>query len=88
VSGLTLPPAEPPHDDLADVLEQLEAARQQLADAHDSVARIADAHAGVATDHARRYWQIEARAAELRSELWSLAIGELTDRARALGAHL
>jgi hypothetical protein len=97
VSGLQLPPAEPPAEDVADVLDQLTAARQQLADAHDVVARIADnAATGDVerqlpvwrTEHAERYWLIEARAAELRCELWSLAIAELTDRARALGAHL
>jgi hypothetical protein len=91
VSGLTLPPALPPAEEVAAVLEQLREARRQLHEADTVVARVGqnvrDAHQEGADRNpiTAAYWRYEVEVAKLRAARWALHVHQLEEQARALG---
>ena len=79
MSGLQLPPAEPPADDVARVLEQLRNARRELTDAQRIVTML------TADPLAQPRGGIELQVATRRVELWRAQVITTERRARALG---
>lgn len=83
--ALAMPPAVAPPDDVAELLDQLRAARAELTDAGRIVHMLAEPAAGEQHDHiARRRRWIEQQAAERRCELWALEIAQTEARLRGL----
>lgn len=87
MSGLNLPPAEPPDDDVADVQELLQRARLCRGDADHTLGHLMDAlrHQEGMTAPARMYLDLERVVAEHRLFLWGQVVGVLEQQARSLG---
>jgi hypothetical protein len=89
VSGLALPPAEPPAASVVDVLEQLRVFREHRDDAgrqlHMIQQAIREHDAEQLPTGTLTYYRIEARVARNRLMLWTREVRALERRARALG---
>lgn len=96
--SLQMPPAEPPADDVAELLEHIAAIRQELADAerqrallHVAAADVEENLAGLSDlavwRHGLRYG-LELRLAGERVEWWQLELQMATRRAHARGIVL
>jgi hypothetical protein len=85
-----LPVGEPPADDVAALLDALRWARDELAYAHEVVARLASMAAAdeQAGEYAEARWAIEQAVAAKRAELWAPRVAQLVARARALGVDV
>lgn len=84
MSGLHLPPAEPPDEDEARLLEALGTSRYELAEAENVRARLADELAATPPDMPDRAarLRIEAAVAGNRITLWRDVVNELERRLR------
>lgn len=87
MSTAHLPPAEPPADDVHQVLELLDAARFYLRDAERMVAMLGIDEDDVAQlgPVAQLYRRTELAAAEHRVELYRCEVDALMDRAQLMG---
>jgi hypothetical protein len=87
VSGLALPPAEPPQESIRALLERLRTAQQHLDDAERQEHMIDQALADVETLEAAgaMYFRIERRVARNRTLLWTREVRALQRRGRAMG---
>jgi hypothetical protein len=86
VTGVVLPLPEPPDHQLAEVLELMEFARGELAEAHRVVTMLAsDDWQVLPWLELRR--RIESTVAEHRAELWTAKLAELAERERQLRAQ-
>jgi hypothetical protein len=87
VTGLVLPLPEPPDEQLAAVLELMEFARSELAEAHRVITMLAsDDWQALPWAEMRR--RIESTVAEHRAELWAAQLAQLADREQKLrGLH-
>jgi hypothetical protein len=90
VSGLSLPAAQPPAENVASVLERLTSAREQLADAQrqEHMLDTAMRDHGPLTISSAQYFRIERRVARNRVVLWTRTVRDLERRGRALGLSL
>jgi hypothetical protein len=92
VSGLTLPPALPPAEEVAAVLDELREARRQAYEAAMIVARVGQSARDAQEQGATRnpvtaaYWRYENEVAELRATRWAIHVRKLENKARSLGA--
>lgn len=85
MSAAQLPPAEPPADDVATVLEKLRYARAELREAERVLAMLAILGD---VDNPASYTvhlEVEGHTAERRIELWRAVVARLEEQARALG---
>lgn len=80
-------PGEPPADDVAEVLEQLRQAREELTDAGRIVhmLRVADADDAEMVGHRLRRHLYEVIVATRRVELWAGSVAQLERKARGMG---
>jgi hypothetical protein len=87
VSGLALPPAQPPAEDVAAVIDRLRSSRDQLNEARRQEAVLDQALADHRGQSAASldYFRVERRVARNRTMLWTRQVRELEKRARALG---
>lgn len=86
MSGLAMPPAEPPADDVADLQDRLTAARMYRNDASRLLALLRrELGADVDLAERRTYLGIEVDLAERRVARWDEHVDRLAARARALG---
>ena len=89
MSGLALPPAEPPAENVVDVLEQLRVFREHRDDAGRQLHMLAEAlrehDAAQLPTGSRTYYRIEARVARNRLMLWTREVRALERRARMMG---
>ena len=87
MSGLVLPPPEPPADDVDQVVELLRVARQQLEDVGQRLMRInAWFERGVALGYRDlMVTRVLVNTREREAELWAAEVAALEARARSLG---
>lgn len=87
MSTAHLPPAEPPADDVHQVLELLDAARLYLRDAERMAAMLEMAEDDVEQlgPVAQLYRRTELAAAGIRVDLWRAEVDALMDRAQLMG---
>lgn len=90
MSGLSLPPAEPPKESIRSLLELLGSARDHLLDAQRQLAMIETARNDVETLTTTSvvYFGIERRVAKNRVVLWTREVRRLELRGRKLGLSL
>jgi hypothetical protein len=90
VSGLSMPPANPPADNIVALLERLQAAKEHLIDAQRQASMIDVARADVETltPATAAYFGIERKVARNRVVLWTREVRELERRGRAMGLQL
>lgn len=89
MSGLALPPAQPPASNVVDVLEQLSAFRAHRDDAgrqlHLLTATLKEHDPAQLPIGSLTYYRIEARVARNRLMLWTREVRALERRARLMG---
>jgi Holliday junction resolvase len=86
VTGVVLPLPEPPDHELDQVLELIEFARSELAEAHRTVTMLtSDDWQVLPWAEMRR--RIEASVAERRAELWAEQLAKLAEREQQLRAR-
>lgn len=90
MTGLPLPPAEPPAENIAGLLERLRTAREHLVDARRQVAMVETALGDVETltPTTVMYFRVERRVAQNRVVLWTREVRGLERRGRAMGLAL
>lgn len=94
MSGLHLPPAEPPDEDLADLRDMIEAVREQLADAERQEHMLAVAIADNADTPTRRQlvtlagYVMEHELAQQRVAFWRPIVATTEKTARDRGLSL
>jgi hypothetical protein len=86
LTGLVLPLPEPPDEQLAAVLELMEFARGELAEAHRVITMLSSDD-WLALPWAEMRRRIESTVAEHRAELWAKQLAELSDREQKLRAR-
>lgn len=86
MTGVVLPLPEPPDHQLTELLELMEFARSELAEAHRVVTMLAsDDWQALPWLEMRR--RIESTVAEHRAELWAAQLAELAEREQQLRAQ-
>lgn len=86
---LRLPPAEPPHPDVDDVLELLRVAKVELGHADARWARVIRwARDPMNSNVDRMKFRIQQSANRYTVELWRAEVTSLEARARQMGARL
>ena len=89
MSGLALPPAEPPASTVLEVLDQLRAFRAHRDDAgrqlHMLEQTFKDTEPAQLPPGSTTYYRIEARVARNRLMLWTREVRALERRARGMG---
>lgn len=89
MSGLALPPAEPPASTVLEVLEQLRAFREHRDDAgrqlHMLQLALKEHDPAELPIGSLTYYRIEARVARNRLMLWTREVRALERRARGMG---
>lgn len=90
MSGLTLPPAEPPADDVDEVVELLRIAREQLAAVTVRLTRVQHwSERGMRLGYRdQMVTRVLVATREREADLWAAEVGALEARARSLGLHL
>lgn len=90
MSGLSLPPAQPPAETIAVLLERLHAAEAQLREAERQEQLLDEAVRDNSPLNASsaQYFRIERRVARNRVVLWTRHVRDLERRGRALGLAL
>jgi hypothetical protein len=86
MTGLVMPLPEPPDEQLAAVLELMEFARGELAEAHRVITMLSSDD-WLALPWAEMRRRIESAVAEHRAELWAKQLAELADREQKLRAR-
>lgn len=89
MSGLRMPPAEPPADTVLDVLDRLRIFREQLTEAGRQLHMLEQTFRADAPPQlppgSTTYYRIELRVARNRVMLWTREVRALERRARQLG---
>ena len=86
MSAAHLPPAEPPADDVADLVELLQRGRLCRADADATLGRLlAELAVEGMPAPAKMYFDVERIVAEHRLYLWGVTMAALEGHARAIG---
>ena len=90
MTGLALPPAEPPADTVLDVVDRLRTVREHLTEAKRQLHMLEqtfrdNARPPQRPPGSRTYYRIELRVARNRVTLWTREVRALERRARQLG---
>lgn len=89
MSGLTLPPAEPPAETVLDVVDRLRTFREHLTEAKRQLHMLEQTFRGNALAQlppgSTTYYRIELRVSRNRVTLWTREVRALERRARGMG---